>query len=74
MFVVFDSVDYRVVHAIEIESVAVEAMARDAQWVAGRRVNVRQVLASEDARDLTKGLQAAQDFIDEHRTFGRLGQ
>ena len=49
-------------------------MARDAKWVAGRRVNVRQVLASEDARDLTKGLQAAQDFIDEHRTFGRLGQ
>jgi hypothetical protein len=74
VFVVFDSVNYRVVHAIEIESIAVEAMARDAKCVAGRRVNVKQVLACEDARDLTKGLQAAQDFIDEHRTLGRLGK
>lgn len=64
VFVLFDSVSYRVVHGLEIETSLVAAMAREVVWVAGRRVTVRQVLSCSSARDVTGELQAAQDQME----------
>ena len=75
VFLVFDSVDYRVREAREIPVEVVEAMASDVTWVRGKRVNVRQVLAcTGDGIDLTEELRTAAQRVDDEGTDGRTGQ
>ena len=75
LFLVFDSVDYRVREAREIPVEVVEAMASDVTWVRGKRVNVRQVLAcTEHVIDLSEELRTAAQRVDDEGTNGRTGQ
>jgi hypothetical protein len=75
VFLVFDSVDYRVREAREIPVEVVKAMASDVTWVRGKRVNVRQVLAcTEHVIDLGEELRATAQRIDDEGTDGRAGQ
>lgn len=74
VFVVLDAADYHVVDARELNVADVQTLARDVNWVAGKRVNVRQILAVDAARSLTSELREAQVRIDENGTDGRTGQ
>lgn len=69
VFLLFDSVTYEVVRAIEVDREVVEKSSSVSAWVAGRRVTVRQVLALEEGRDVTTVVRGAQDEVDER---GRL--
>lgn len=74
VFVVLDAADYHVVDARELTVDDVHRLARDVTWVAGKRVNVRQILAHDAGQSLTEELRGAQARIDAHGTDGRAGQ
>lgn len=65
VFVLLDSVTYEVVRAIEVDRKLVEESSSLSAWVAGRRVTVKQVLALEEATDVTAEVRAAQAKVDE---------
>jgi hypothetical protein len=64
VFVVFDSSDYQVVQALELDVQAVTSNARDVAWVAGKRLTVSQVLGFEASRDITESLRTALRNVD----------
>lgn len=64
VFVLLDSVSYRVTRAIQVDRDLVEGRASLSAWVAGSRLTVRNVLSMTEGVDVTEALQRAQDEVD----------
>lgn len=66
VFVLFDSVTYDVIRAVEVSSQVIESLAYDTPWVAGKRMTVAQLgIAGVDGQDVTARIKAALAAIDQ---------
>lgn len=65
IFIVLDAQDYMVTRAVKMDAKTIEGLSREVAWVAGRRVSVSQILASQQGEDVTAELRTTQDLLDQ---------